>query len=138
MAYSTTVTHGKTARTEKNDVAVDFTTDFSLDTALDLADSSRQGQHWKEAIPGMAGMTGTIEMYLVLGNTEQKALHDNIITATPGTLLTDVKFLINGSTEGWSGDFYVTGFGTSAGIGDNVKASVSVTLNGAPTLSDAQ
>lgn len=138
MAYTATPIHGKTARAEKNNTAIDFTTGFSLDFSLDMADASRQGQSWKEAIPGMAGATGSLEIITVLGDVGQKALVDNIIAATPGTLLTDIKFLLNGSTEGFSGNFYVTGFSVSTTIGDVIKSTVPVQLNGAPSLSDGQ
>lgn len=39
---------------------VGFFQDWSLDVSMDMADVSRQGQHWKEAIPGQAGATGSI------------------------------------------------------------------------------
>jgi len=138
MAYSSAPTHGKTARSEKNDVAINFTTEWGLDFQVDLAEKSRQGQDWKEYLAGMAGATGTISGQLVLGNTEQKALADNIVTATPGSELSDLKFLIDGSSEGYSGTFILNSFANTTTIGDVVTFMASVTLTGAPTLSDAQ
>ena len=82
MAYNTTPFHGKVARIEKNDVATNFTISYSLNATLDMADISSQGDSWKTALPGLAGATGSMEMHLVAGNTEQKAFIDNIITAT--------------------------------------------------------
>ena len=137
MAYNTTPFHGKIARIEKNDVAVDFSIGYSLDVSLDMADASRQGQDWKEFVPGMAGANGTMEYQLVLGNTEQKALVDNIITATPGTKLTDIKFLLDGSTNAFTGDIFVTGFSVNTTIGDVVKGSFPFVLNGALAVTDA-
>ena len=137
MAFNTTPFHGKVARIEKNDVAVDFSVSYSLDVSLDMADASRQGQNWKEQLPGMAGASGTMEYQLVLGNTEQKALIDNLITATPGTKLTDIKFLLDGSTNAFTGDIYVTGFSISTTTGDMVKGSFPFVVNGALTITDA-
>lgn len=138
MAYTSTPTHGKTARVEKNNVAVDFGDGWSIDFGVDMSDISRQGQNWKESLPGLANWSGSFSGQLVLGNTEQKALHDNLVTATPGTKLTDMKFLINGSTEGWNGNVYVTGVQVSATIGDKVSVTVNFQGDGAPTLSDSQ
>lgn len=138
MAYTTTPLHGKVARAEKNDVAVDFTDGWEIDATLDMADASYQGQNWKYALPGMSGATGRITGHWVAGNTEQKALFDNIVTAAPGTKLTDVKFLVQGTTEGFSGNIYVTGFALRAPMGDTIKFTIPFQLDGAPTYSDAQ
>lgn len=137
MAFNTTPFHGKVARIEKNEVAVEHSVGYSLDVALDMADASRQGQHWKEFVPGMAGATGTMEYSLILGNTEQKALVDNLITAVPGTKLTDIKFLLDGSTNAFTGDIYVTGLNVNTTIGDVVKGSFPFTVNGALAVTDA-
>jgi len=138
MAYTSTPTHGKTARAEKNDTAIDYVGEWSLNFNLDMADHSRQGQSWKEGTPGQAGGTGSLRGSCVLGNTEQKALHDNLVTATPGTKLTDMKFLVDGSTEGWSGNLYVTSMVVSAGVGDVVTIAFDFQLDGAWSVSDSQ
>ena len=137
MAYNTTPFHGKVARIEKNDVAADYSVGYSLDVSLDMADASRQGQNWKESLPGLAGASGTMEYMLVLGNTEQKALVDNLITATPGVKLTDIKFLLDGSTNAFTGDIFVTGFSVNTTIGDVVKGSFPFVLDGALAVTDA-
>jgi len=137
MAFNTTPFHGKVARIEKNDVPVDYSIGWSLDVSLDMDDASRQGQDWKEHIPGLAGASGTMEYNLVLGNTEQKALVDNIVTASPGTKLTDIKFLLDGSTNAFTGDIYVTGLNVPANIGGIVKGSFPFVLDGALTVTDS-
>lgn len=138
MAYTSTPTHGKTFRVEKGNTAVDYIGNTNLNFDLDMADISRQGQHWKEGIPGQASGKFSFAGSAVLGNTEQKALHDNLVTATPGTKLTDVKFLINGSTEGWSGNVYITSMVVSSSVGDKVSIQFSGQLDGAAALSDGQ
>lgn len=136
MAYNTTPFHGKVARVEKNDVAMDFSEGWNIDVALDMADISRQGQHWKEGLPGQAGWSGSFSGQLVLGNTEQKAFVDNIVAATPGTKLTDVKFLLDGATNAFTGNIYITGFHPSGTVGDKFSFSFDFTGDGALDVVD--
>jgi len=125
MAYNTTPFHGKDARIEKNDVAMDFSEGWNINSTLDMDDISRQGQDWKEGLPGQASWSGDFSCQLVLGNTEQKAFVDNLITASPGTKLTDVKFLLDGSTNALTGNIYITGIS----FGNNVSGKSTVTFN---------
>ena len=138
MAFSSTPTHGKTARSEKGNTAIDYMGEWTLNFNLAMADTSRQGQSWTEGLPGQASGTGSINGSAVLGNTQQKALHDNLVTATPGTKLTDMKFLINGSTEGWNGNLYVISMPVSAGVGDRVTLQFDFQMDGAWSVSDSQ
>jgi len=138
MTYTSTPTHGKVARLEKGDTAVDYIGEWNLEFNLDMATQERQGQHWKNHSPGQAGWGGSARGHAVLGNTQQKALHDNLVTATPGTKLTDMKFLIDGSAEGWSGDLYVTSIKIGAGVTGIVSIDMTFMGDGEPTLSDQQ
>ena len=138
MTYTATPTHGKVARLEKSDTAVDYIGEWNLDVHLDMAGIERQGQQWKTALPGQAGWSGSCKGQAVLGNTEQKALHDNLVTATPGTKLTDMKFLINGSTEGWNGNLFVTSIKVAADVGGLVSIDMTFQGDGALSVSDSQ
>ena len=137
MAYNTTPFHGKVARVEKNDTAMDFSSGWSLDVSLDMADISRQGQHWKEGLPGQGSWRGSFSGQLVLGNTEQKAFVDNLITATPGTKLTDVKFLLDGSTNAFTGNIYITGFSMSPAVGGEATFTFNFQGDGALSVTDS-
>ena len=137
MAYNTTPFHGKLHRVEKNDVATDYEIEVTLNVALDMANASRSGQDWKEGTPGMASWSGQMSMFFVAGNTEQKAFMDNIIAAPPGTKLTDVKLLLDGSTNAFTGDIYITGFSITQNLGDDVKCTFPFQGNGALSLTDA-
>jgi len=134
MAGNTTPIHGKVCRVEKNATEMDFTDGWKINVALDMDDISRQGQSWKEHLPGQAGWDGEFSGQAVLGNTEQKAIFDNIITATPGTKLTDMEFNLEDSGDYLSGDLYITG----AVIDPSVKGKVGFTVkfvgNGALSL----
>ena len=137
MAYNTTPFHGKVCRVEKNNVAMDFSSGWNLDVTLDMADISRQGQSWKEGIPGQASWRGSFSGHVVLGNTEQIAFVNNLVTAAPGTKLTDVKFLLDAATNAFSGNLYITGFSVSAPLGDKVTYTFNFQGDGALTVSDA-
>ena len=137
MAYNVIPFHGKVCRVEKNNVAMDFSKGWSLSVTLDMADSSRAGQNWKEAVPGQSGWNGSFELHYVAGNTEQKAFFDNIVNAAPGTKLTDVKFLLDATTNAYSGDIYITSLSVNGAMGGAVSATCNFQGNGALTLSDA-
>lgn len=137
MAYNTTSFHGKVCRVEKNGTAMDYSKGWSLSVNLDMADASRVGQDWKEALPGQAGWNGSFEVYFVAGNTEQKAFFDNIVAATPGTKLTDVKFLLDADTNAFTGNIFITGLSVSANMGGIVTATINFQGDGALTLTDA-
>lgn len=137
MAYNTVPFHGKLCRVEKNDVAMEYSDGWSLDVSLDMADISRQGQEWKEGLPGQAGWSGSFSGHLVLGNTEQKAFLDNLVAATPGTKLTDVKFLLDASTNAFTGDLYLTGFSINPAVGDKVGFTFNFQGDGALTPTDS-
>jgi len=136
MAYTSTPTHGKTARAEKNDVAIDHIMSWDLNVDVDMADISRQGQSAKENLPGQYGWNSSIQGHCAMGNTEQKAMHDACIA---GTNLTDLKWLINGSTEGWNGaGAYVNSMSISANQSDKVGINFGIAGNGALSISDSQ
>lgn len=137
MAYNTTPFHGKAVRVEKNGTAMAYGNGWQINENLDMGDASRSGQDWKEALPGQAGWSGSFSGQFVPGNTEQKAFFDNIIATTPGTKLTDVKFLLDGSTNALTGNIFLTGFSMSPGIGGVVTFTINFQGDGALTLTDA-
>jgi hypothetical protein len=128
---------GKVCRVEKGGTKMDYSMGWTLNVQLDMADSSRSGQNWKEALPGQAGWNGSMEVHFVPGNTEQKAFFDNIVNATPGTKLTDVKFLLDADTNAFTGDIYLPGLAIPAQMGGVVKATINFQGNGALALTDA-
>ena len=137
MAYNTVPFHGKVCVVEKNNVAMAYSLGWNLSVTLDMADASRVGQEWKEALPGQAGWSGSFDVYFVAGNTEQKAFFDNLITATPGTKLTDVKFLLDSATNAFTGNIFITGMSLATSVGDVVKATMNFQGDGALTITDA-
>jgi predicted secreted protein len=137
MAFPSTPFHGKICQVEKNGTKMGYQKGWNLTVNLDMADASRSAQDWKEGLPGQAGWSGSFEMYFVPGNTEQKAFMDNIIAATPGTKLTDVKFLQDADTNAFTGDIYITSISVPATMGGVVQCTVNFQGNGALTLTNA-
>jgi len=137
MAYNTTPFHGKDARVEKGDTAMDYSAGWNINVQLDMADANRQGQDWKEGLPGQAGWSGDFSAQIVLGNTEQKAFVDNLVTASPGTKLTDVKFLLDGSTNAFTGNIYITGCSIGAPVGGVATYTFNFQGDGALSVTDS-
>ena len=137
MSYNSSPFHGKLARIEKNNVAISYSVDWSINANLDMADISSQGDSWKTGLPGMGSWSGSMTFHFVAGNTEQKALMDNLIIATPGTKLTDIKFLLDSSTNAFTGNIYLTSAAVSTSMGDVVNISFNFQGDGALTLTSA-
>ena len=137
MAYNTVPFHGKVCRIHKNNVAMSYTKGWNVNVSLDMADQTSQGDNWKSALPGAAGWSGNFAIYFVAGNTEQKAIFDNIVTATPGTKLTDINFILDATANALTGDIYITGLNVGAEMGGVVAADVSFQGDGALTLTSS-
>ncbi len=129
--------HGKVTRIAKNNVAVGNEIEFSLDANLDLDETSAKGDHWKTWLAGQSEWGGTMNYNLDPSNTEQKALIDNIITATPGTVLDDVVFRLEDDGDFFSGDIIITSLSIPAGVGGKVTGSFNFKGNGAPSITIA-
>lgn len=130
--------HGMIARTEKNSVVMDFTEGWEINVELEMASKSRQGQTWKEILPGQAGWSGSIAAQLVLANTEQAALLANLVTATPGTKLTDMNFNLEDQNDYFSGDLYITGMAVTSRLADGtIKVSWPFQGDGALAINSA-
>lgn len=137
MAFGTTPFHGKAAKIRKNTTDVSYSVDWSINVSLDMADASSLGDVWKAGLPGMASWNGSCTFHFVAGNTEQKALMDNLITATPGTKLTDVKWVLDAQANQFTGSIYLTSAAVSVRMGDVVNISFNFQGDGALTLTSS-
>lgn len=126
--------HGKVTRVAKNSVEVGNEIEFTIDANLDMDEISPKGVDWKTWLPGMTEWGGNMNYNFDPTNTEQKALMDNIVAATPGTLLTDLVFRLEDSGDFFSGDLYVTGLNISAGVGGKVAGGFPFKGNGPLSL----
>jgi len=137
MAYSSVPFHGKVCRVEKNNVAMSFTTGWTINVTVKMSDISAQGDNWETALAGQAGWSGSFVASFAMGNTEQAAFVNNIVTASPGTKLTDVKFLLDVATNAFTGNIFLTGFGVPTAVGDAVMATWNFQGDAALSITDA-
>lgn len=142
MAWSTGVTHGKKARvlayTTVGDTAIDWSSDWSISVTQDAAVFQRQGQQYKEALPGQSAWTGSANFMFVPGSSEQRTLIDRILTtnATVITtaLTTQIKFCDGSTLNYLRGDMVITGLNITAGVGDIMKCSFTFQGSGILTM----
>jgi len=129
--------HGKVARFEKNSVLTDLTTGWTINTSLDLAEITAQGDNWRDYIAGLNEWDGSLEVTFDPSNTQQVALVNNIIAATPGTKLTDIEWTLEDTGDYFSGDVFLTGFSTAPNISGGVTATFTFKGSGALSLTIA-
>jgi hypothetical protein len=138
MAGNTAPFHGMKARAIDGSTAIGYTSGYDLTIVVDTDDISRQGQAWKENLPGQAGWSGTIVAQFVAGNTEQKVLLDNIIHATaPGTVITDMTFDLEDTGDYYSGSLILTSQAISANVGGHVSVTWGFVGTGAVAITVA-
>lgn len=137
MSYSNIPFHGKVCLVEWEGTAIAYQKGWNISVSLDMADASRSGQNWKEALPGQAGWNGSFEMYAVPGNAQQILVFNNLIIAAPGTKITASKFLQDVDTNAFTGSFFITGISINATMGGVVSATVNFQGDGALAQTDA-
>lgn len=134
MAYPI---HGKVTHVEKNSVTVDNEVEFNLAFSIALAEIQAKGDNWKKHLAGIGEWGGDMAYHFDPSNTEQRAFIDNIVTATPGTKLTDVEFNLEDSDDYFSGDIFIMSMPVRAPMGDKVSVSFTFKGDGAPDLTIA-
>ena len=137
MAYSAVPFHGKVCKVEWEGTIIAYQKGWTLSVNLDMADASRSGQNWKEALPGQAGWSGSFELYMVPGNAQQILVYNNLIIAAPGVLLAGSQFNQDVGTNAFTGSFYITGITVNATMGDVSSSTVNFQGNGALAQSDS-
>ena len=137
MPFNTVPIHGKVARIEKGDVLISFTEGYEIEFETDFDDSTYQGDNWEDQLAGVSRFRGRMSGAFVAGNTEQKALFDNIVTAQPGTKITDLQFNLDALTNAFTGDIHITSLAVPANKGGKVVWTINFKGSGQPALSDA-
>lgn len=112
---------------------VGYLIDWSLNVTLDMADCSRMGQAWKEALPGQAGGSGSANGYFIA----TESLWLNLKKAIEGGAKYFLLQLFNyDPDQDQTGDHInawvsFTSFNLAADIGSVVKETVNFQINGA-------
>lgn len=137
MAYASAPFHGKLCRVRKNSVNVAYTTEWSINAQVDMSDQSAQGDTWKTGLAGLASWSGSMKMYFVPGNTEQKALLDELSGAGPGTKLTDVVFVQDAQANQFTGNIFLTSMAIPGSMGGVVTLSFNFQGDGQLSITNA-
>lgn len=124
------VMHGKDAKVEKNDVAVALLQEWTLEATIEEEDITDFGDDWKAFAGGLAEWGGTMTGYFDPAQTEQKAIHDALITAAPTGALTDLEFYLQ-STNYYSGNVIITNVNITTTVSGHIKVVFTFKGNGA-------
>jgi len=137
MAGNTAPIHGRVCRIDDGSTLIEYSVDWTINVSVDTSNASYQGQAWKNAVIGQTGWTGSMTYHFVAGNTEQMALLTNIVTASPGTKLTDIKFMLEDTADYFAGNIFLTSFAITTSVGDTVNCSFDFLGDGALALTTA-
>jgi hypothetical protein len=110
---------------------------WSFESSLDMADSSRFQQKWKEAVPGQTGASGSAESYLIGSEAFFKMISDSTDPDLDDYYL--LQLFNYDPDDDQTGDYFIcwaaiTGVSTSANIGDVVKENMSFQVEGIPAF----
>lgn len=111
---------------------VAYLIDWSMNVAVDMADASRAGQNWKEALPGQAGGSGSANAHFIATET----LYLNLKNAIDGG---NKYFLLQlftwDASQDQTGDHYnawaiFTSFALTGAINAVVKEAINFQIDG--------
>lgn len=134
MAFPAVPIHGKLARIQMGGTAsavastdIDYTSRWSINWTKDAAVFGRQGQEYKEALPGQAGYTGSGE-FIFVNSSEQSTLMglcvttDATVALTTGPLQNKLKFCFDSTLNFLAATaVIITGLTFDAPVGDLIK-----------------
>lgn len=102
---------------------------WNINTVLEMADGSRMGQEWKEAFPGQASVTGTIDKLHIANESLFEALEESL-TFRKEYFLLQLFTLEDSTNRDQTGDHIfiwvtLTSLGVTSNIGDLIKENVN-------------
>ena len=111
---------------------VGYLIDWNLNVTLDMADASRLGQQWKEALPGQAGATGAAGGYFIGSDQLLSCLQQSLATGDKYFFLQLFNY---DPDQDQTGDHFnawatFTSFATGADIGSVVKEAINFQVYG--------
>ncbi len=125
------ITHGKDGSLKRTAALVAGITDWTVTTNLKTADGSAQGDAWETPIAGLASWGISGNGHLNLADTQQKAIHDVLVTPTPtGALATLRAYVL---TSYYSGNVLITTVKVGASLSGTCTFSFDAVGVGAPT-----
>ena len=115
---------------------VGFLIGWEFTAEVEMADASRCGQHWKEAIPGQGGGSGRAEAWFI----GSKSFFDAVVEgAAGGDKYCLVQLFIYDPDQDQTGDHInvwamLDGFNPAAPIGEPVREAVGFRMHGSPSF----
>jgi hypothetical protein len=111
---------------------VGYLIDWSLNPTVDMADSSRMGQHWKESLPGQAGGSGSANGYFIATETLYNCLAESIAAGDKYFLLQLFNYDPDQDQTGDHINAWVTftSFNPNGSISEVVKEQVNFQIYG--------
>ena len=111
---------------------VGYLIDWTLNVALDMADASRMGQQWKEALPGQAGGSGAANGYFIATETLYNNLAESIASGEKYFLVQLFNYDPDQDQTGDHINAWVTfnSFNLTPTINDVVKETVNFQIHG--------
>lgn len=107
---------------------------WTLQTQQELLDADVMGISWKQYVGGLGSWTGTVTVRFDYSDTEQAALVNTLITATPAGGSTAVKFNVS-STKYFSGSVIIRDVQFQNQLNQLVGATINFTGTGNPSIS---
>lgn len=107
---------------------------WSINTALEMADGARMGQEWKEAYPGQASLTGSIEKIHIANESLFEAF-EKIVDGTQHYFLLQLFTQEDSTNRDQTGDYIFiwvtyTSFGVTSSLADLIKENVNFQVHG--------
>lgn len=121
--------NGREASIRKSSVTVAYLQEWTLDIALNAEETTEFADDWKNFVGGMVEWSGSVSGNFDPSNTQQKAIHDALLTAAPTGALTDLRFYMDG-THYWSGSVIITGVAVNITVSGLVKITINFQGNG--------
>jgi len=111
---------------------VGYLIDWNISISLDMADASRMGQQWKEALPGQAGGSGSANGYFIATQTLLNNLQEAIAAGEKYFLLQLFNYDPDQDQTGDHINAWVsfTSFNLGASISEVVKEQVNFQIQG--------
>jgi len=111
---------------------IGYLIDWNLEFSLDMAEISRQGQHWKEVLPGQAGGSGGANAYYIAIDSFFELLEDNI-DGTQDYFL--VELFNYDPDQDQTGDHFIAwvtfnSWGINPTVNDVVKEKIGFQIHG--------
>lgn len=99
----------------------------------ELEDTSL-GENWRGFVGGLGAWQGTLTANLDYGDTNQAAMIDTVVNATPASVATAAELLISGSTKKITGSILLRQIQLDLSLGNIVALSAQFRGIGAPAI----